>query len=199
MLKQKGELEVKILKGWVLPIAIGLLVGLLIKTFVFTVVRVDGISMFPNLQDKELVMEIHHAKIKRDSVIVFDAYGVDKRPDVAKNARYVKRVIALPGDKVEYKNDGTLYVNGKKESQSYISKKQQKQGTLNIQEAAGEEQGVALGTGKIITVPKNSYFVLGDNRAVSNDSRYYGFVPKDKVNGVAKVPFWNDKKDLINS
>ena len=52
MLKQKGELEVKILKGWVLPIAIGLLVGLLIKTFVFTVVRVDGISMFPNLQDK---------------------------------------------------------------------------------------------------------------------------------------------------
>ena len=125
----------KILKGWVLPIAIGLLVGLLIKTFVFTVVRVDGISMFPNLQNKELVMEIHHAKIKRDSVIVFDAYGVDKRPDVAKNARYVK----------------------------------------------------------------NSYFVLGDNRAVSNDSRYYGFVPKDKVNGVAKVPFWNDKKDLINS
>ena len=56
-----------------------------------------------------------------------------------------------------------------------------------------------MGTGKVITVPKNSYFVLGDNRAVSNDSRYYGFVPKDKVNGVAKVPFWNDKKDLINS
>lgn len=104
----------KILKGWVLPIAIGLIVGLLIKTFVFTVVRVDGSSMFPNLQDRELVMEIHHAKIKRDSVIVFDAYGVDKHPNVAKNTRYVKRVIALPGDKVEYKNDGTLYVNGKK-------------------------------------------------------------------------------------
>ena len=56
----------------------------------------------------------------------------------------------------------------------------------------------ATGTGKTFTVPKNCYFVLGDNRADSNDSRYYGFVPKDKIVGIAKAPFWNSKHKLIN-
>ncbi len=103
----------------------------------------------------------------------------------------------MPGDKIEYKNDGKLYVNGKFQSQGYITTEQQKEGTLSISNA--EDKGVTLGTGRSFTVPKDEYFVLGDNREVSNDSRSYGFVPRSKILGVVKVPFWNNAHEYINS
>lgn len=180
--------------GWVWPIVLGLLIALVIKTFFLSMVRVDGTSMYPNLQNNELVALFKQGKIHRGTVIVFDAYGVDV--NAQPNDKYVKRVIGLPGDKIEYKNDGRLYVNGVRQSQSYISRQQQSSGTLTLQ--ANEAKGVTLGTGKIFTVPKGKYFVLGDNRAASNDSRYYGFVPADKILGTVKTGFWNDKAKLIN-
>lgn len=189
--------KLKEIFSWIWPVLLGLLITLVIKQFWFTIVRVDGVSMYPNLQNNERIVEFHHSQIKHDSVIVFDAYGVDKRPSVQKNTKYVKRVIGLPGDKIEYKNNGKLYVNGKLTSQSYISKDQQGSGTITLQ--LQPAKGVTLGDNKTFTVPKNKYFVLGDNREVSNDSRYYGFVPRNKIDGVAKVPFWNSKADLINS
>ena len=109
----------KELMSWIVPIAIGLLLALLIKQFAFQFVRVDGPSMQPNLQNNERVVCLKQAKIHRGSVVVFDANGVD--PQVSVKTEYVKRVIGLPGDTVEAKN-GNLYVNGKKVDQSYISK-----------------------------------------------------------------------------
>ena len=103
----------------------------------------------------------------------------------------------MPGDQIEYKSNGQLYVNGHRQSQSYISKKEQTSGTLDLQLPAAKD--VTLGTGHIFTVPKGEYFVLGDHRSVSNDSRYYGFVKRSKITGVAKVFFWNKKKSVINS
>ncbi|GAJ25576.1 signal peptidase I [Liquorilactobacillus sucicola DSM 21376 = JCM 15457] len=177
-----------------------LIIALLVKQFFFSLVRVDGTSMYPNLQNNERVMMLRQAHIKHDTVIVFNAHGVDKNsPSVTEKTKYVKRVIGMPGDKIEYRNDGRVFVNGHEQSQSYITASQRREGTLMLSSSLPEATGVTLGSGKTFTVPKNKYFVLGDNRKNSNDSRYYGFVPKDKVEGVVKVTFWNDKSDVINS
>nr|WP_283581871.1 signal peptidase I [Ligilactobacillus hohenheimensis] len=187
----------KKIMGWVIPIVLAVALGLFIKAELFQFVKVDGASMAPNLHNTERVMLLKRAKIRRDSVVVFNAYGVDNTGQpVAKNTKYVKRVIGLPGDTVTYKNDGALYVNGKYVPQTFISHKQRTTGTtsLNLPEA----QGVRIGTGKSFKVPAGKYFVLGDNRAISNDSRYYGFVPRGKIDGVVKVPFWDANHRVIN-
>ncbi|WP_087793444.1 signal peptidase I, partial [Lactiplantibacillus plantarum] len=87
----------KSIMSWVLPIVVGLLVAMVIRHFIFTMVRVDGPSMEPNLDDNERVAVVKTAKIQHLSVIVFNAYQVD--PDArSKTVKYVKRVIGMPGD-----------------------------------------------------------------------------------------------------
>lgn len=177
--------------SWVIPIAIGLLLAFLIRAFLFQNVRVDGPSMLPNLVNNERVFSFKQAKIHRGSVIIFNADGVD--PQVSTKTEYVKRVIAIPGDTVRSKN-GNLYVNGKKVNQSYIRLDQRKQGTGNWTLSSISKRNNWLKNNGATKVPKGKYFVLGDNRTVSNDSRYWGFVPKSKVSGVVKVGFWSSDK-----
>ena len=186
----------KELMSWIVPIAIGLLLALLIKQFAFQFVRVDGPSMQPNLQNNERVVCLKQAKIHRGSVVVFDANGVD--PQVSVKTEYVKRVIGLPGDTVEAKN-GNLSVNGKKVDQSYISKSERSSGTGTwTLHSISQENSWVLHNGAY-KVPKGEYFVLGDHRSVSNDSRYWGFVPKSKIVGVVKVGFWNRTQPAKNN
>lgn len=186
----------KELMSWIVPIAIGLLLALLIKQFAFQFVRVDGPSMQPNLQNNERVVCLKQAKIHRGSVVVFDANGVD--PQVSVKTEYVKRVIGLPGDTVEAKN-GNLYVNGKKVDQSYISKSERSSGTGTwTLHSISQKNSWVLHNGAY-KVPKGEYFVLGDHRSVSNDSRYWGFVPKSKIVGVVKVGFWNRTQPAKNN
>lgn len=186
----------KELMSWIVPIAIGLLLALLIKQFAFQFVRVDGPSMQPNLQNNERVVCLKQAKIHRGSVVVFDANGVD--PQVSVKTEYVKRVIGLPGDTVEAKS-GNLYVNGKKVDQSYISKSERSSGTGTwTLHSISQENSWVLHNGAY-KVPKGEYFVLGDHRSVSNDSRYWGFVPKSKIVGVVKVGFWNRTQPAKNN
>ena len=186
----------KELMSWIVPIAIGLLLALLIKQFAFQFVRVDVPSMQPNLQNNERVVCLKQAKIHRGSVVVFDANGVD--PQVSVKTEYVKRVIGLPGDTVEAKN-GNLYVNGKKVDQSYISKSERSSGTGTwTLHSISQENSWVLHNGAY-KVPKGEYFVLGDHRSVSNDSRYWGFVPKSKIVGVVKVGFWNRTQPAKNN
>lgn len=186
----------KELMSWIVPIAIGLLLALLIKQFAFQFVRVDGPSMQPNLQNNERVVCLKQAKIHRGSVVVFDANGVD--PQVSVKTEYVKRVIGLPGDTVEAKN-GNLYVNGKKVDQSYISKSERSSGTGTwTLHSISQENSWVLHNGAY-KVPKGEYFVLGDHRSVSNDSRYWGFVPKSKIVGVVKVGLWNRTQPAKNN
>lgn len=177
--------------SWIVPIVIGLLIALLIKQFVFQIVRVDGPSMEPNLVNNERVFCLKTAKIHRGSVVVFDANGVD--PQVAQKTDYVKRVIGMPGDKVQSKN-GNIYVNGKKINQNYISMDQRKAGTGDWTLKSISVQNSWLKHNGTTTVPKGKYFVLGDHRSVSNDGRYWGFVPKSKIDGVVKVPSWSGTK-----
>lgn len=92
----------------------------------------------------------------------------------------------MPGDTVK-SEDGRLYVNGKLVPQKFISQYERTQGTTNWDLSTLENRySWNLKTTK---VPQHSYFVLGDHRSVSNDSRYWGFVPANKVLGVVKVPF----------
>ena len=186
----------KELMSWIVPIAIGLLLALLIKQFAFQFVRVDGPSMQPNLQNNERVVCLKQAKIHRGSVVVFDANGVD--PQVSVKTEYVKRVIGLPGDTVEAKN-GNLYVNGKKVDQSYISKSERSSGTGTWTLHSISQENSWVSHNGAYKVPKGEYFVLGDHRSVSNDSRYWGFVPKNKIVGVVKVGFWNRKQPAKNN
>lgn len=177
--------------SWIVPIVIGLLIALLIKQFVFQIVRVDGPSMEPNLVNNERVFCLKTAKIHHGSVVVFDANGVD--PQVAQKTDYVKRVIGMPGDKVQSKN-GNIYVNGKKINQNYISMDQRKAGTGDWTLKSISVQNSWLKHNGTTTVLKGEYFVLGDHRSVSNDGRYWGFVPKSKIDGVVKVPSWSGTK-----
>lgn len=190
----KNLKNLKEILSWIVPVVIGLAIALALKQFVFTRVRVDGPSMEPNLNNNEKVFAWKMSKVKHLSVIVFDAHGED--PAAKPNTNYVKRVIGLPGDSVKSKN-GYVYVNNKRIDQSFISTSERTSGTGNWTLAGLQRQNDWQGgnNGKIATVvPKGKYFVLGDHRSVSNDSRYWGFVDKDKVLGVVKVPFWASSK-----
>ncbi|MBC6389029.1 signal peptidase I [Lactobacillus kunkeei] len=165
-------------------------------THFFTMATVDGTSMDPNLYNGEKMLVLKQSEIKRNSVIIFDAHGED--PEATANDYYVKRVIALPGDTVSYK-DSKLYVNNKVADQSFISKKELNVGTrYKFNGDVIKDWDISkLSSTKWVynqdakVVPKGEYFVLGDNRSVSNDSRYWGFVKESKVLGVAKLFPWS--------
>ncbi|AMV60526.1 Signal peptidase I [Pediococcus damnosus] len=189
----------KSIMSWVVPILIGLIIALLVRSFLFEIVRVDGTSMEPNLLNNERVFVMKQEKIKHLSVIVFDAYGAD--PEAAPGTEYVKRVIGMPGDKISYK-DGNLYVNNKLVPQKFINTYQRENGTAIGAEAnqwSLASVAKARGWGNNPeTVPAGQYFVMGDHRSVSNDSRYWGFVKKNEVMGVVKVPFWGSSSAKKN-
>ncbi|MDK1726772.1 signal peptidase I [Dellaglioa algida] len=188
----------KEIMSWIIPIAVGLIIAMLLKTFVVTMVRVDGPSMQPNLVNNEHVAVVKVIDIKRYSTVVFDAYGVD--PDATDGQEYVKRVIGMPGDTVAFKNEH-VYVNDKEISEPYISNYQKTKGTRvqGINAKDWSFKSLAMDNqwtkdSSVTKVPAGKYFVLGDHRSVSNDSRYWGFVDKSKIQGVVKVPFWNLNK-----
>lgn len=178
--------------------AIIIAVVVLLRTFVFSPMKISGHSMDPTLQDGERVICVKNAKIKR-----FDIVTLVAPDDPSKD--YVKRVIGLPGDKVEMKQD-TLYINGKKYKEPYLDnyKAKMKQGTLAAQ--YDEAYRPAIENTKLftqnfslqtldatkgtITVPKDTYFVMGDNRPISKDSRMLGFIPKKNIIGVVEFIYW---------
>lgn len=179
-----------------LTLIVTVIVVVAVKMFVVDLVKVDGSSMYPNLENGQRIALLRQAKIKRGDVVVFDSKGVDPEEKTTHKALYVKRVLALPGDQVKYTADGSLYINGKLQNQEYITLDQQQQGTTkNLSDETWE---IPVGTEQTFTVPKGKYFVLGDNRADSRDSRYYGFVPKDKIKGVVYAFPWSANHDLIN-
>lgn len=183
--------------SWIIPILVALVLVVLVRTFLFEVVKVSGDSMEPNLVDQERMVVVKPLKLKRLSVIVFDAYGED--PAAAKNTNYVKRVIGLPGDKVVSQN-GYIYVNNKKINQSFINQNERTTGTGDWTLSSLAQKGNWTYKGN--RVPKGHFFVLGDHRSVSEDGRAWGYVSANKVMGVVKVPFWQgtaDHRTNVNS
>lgn len=180
------------------PIVVGLTIGLIGVNFVASPVTISGDSMQPNLQNNQIVMVNKQVEIKRGEVVVFNAYGVDPNATTP-DEKYIKRIIGVPGDTVSDVN-GVLRVNGKVVDQSFISENEQ----VATNNRVGDWTSLAeLGqsqnwqgpiSGK---VPAGYYFVLGDHRSISNDSRYWGFVPKNKISGtVWAPPFDNDATEV---
>ncbi len=163
--------------SWIKSILIALVIFFIIRQFIFVPSVVEGESMMPNLQNGNRIIVSRLGDIHHFDKIVFHA------PDA--NENYVKRVIGLPGDKVEMKND-ILYINGKAYTEPYLKKNREK--IAPMQKLTGDFTLKEL-TGKT-TVPKGDLFVLGDNRLISNDSRYFGFVPMKSVIGKVELRFW---------
>lgn len=147
--------------------------------------QVNGSSMYPNFQDREYVLTnlitLRFEDVKRGDVIVFKA-PIDPEKE------FIKRIIGLPGDKVMVK-DGDVYVNEKKLDQSDYLKSDVK-----------TYGGSFLRDGETVTVPQDQYFVMGDNRPYSSDSREWGFVKKSEITGKSMFIYWppNEIKWITN-
>ena len=131
--------------------------------------------MFPNFQDGEYVLTnlitLRIAPLSRGDVVVFHA-----PPDPEKD--FIKRVIGLPGDTVTIK-DGDVYVNGNHLDENTYLKSEVK-----------TYSGSFLKENEVITVPQNQYFVMGDNRPYSSDSREWGFVTRSAMIGKSFFIYW---------
>lgn len=141
--------------------------------------------MYPNFVDKEYVLtnliSLRFTKPSRGDVIVFKAQDNTEKD-------YIKRVIGLPGDVIEVDN-GNVYINGRPlDQEAYLDILIKTQG------------GAYLKEGVPMKVPENSYFVMGDNRAGSSDSREWGLVPFKEIIGIAFLVYWPpDKAGLIKN
>ncbi len=144
-----------------LPYIIIIIVVVFIKLFIMTPIRVNGESMSPTLEEKDIMIlnktAYYFNKPKRFDIVVVNM------PD----EYLIKRVIGLPGEEIEYK-DNTLYVNGKKVDENF---KHGKTEDFHIEKLGSD------------TVPQGSYLVLGDNRESSLDSRELGFIKEDQLLG----------------
>ncbi|MBC1979870.1 type I signal peptidase SipX [Listeria welshimeri] len=165
--------------GWIKIIIIALVLAFGIRYFLISPVTVNGASMNPTLHDGEHLFINKVSDPKRYDIIVFPA------PD-EENAEYIKRVIGLPGDKVEYKED-QLYINDKKYDEPYLDSEKDalKSGYLTT-DANGDPNFTMAeikGSNGSLIVPEGQLFVLGDNRQVSKDSRYIGFISQESVLG----------------
>lgn len=148
--------------GVVFDLARGIIVLIivlsLVNAFWMTIFVVDGLSMEPNLHDRELVLLQKNAYTKSKDPKRGDVVVVQYPGDPAKK-RYVKRVIGLPGEKIETKT-GKVFINGKILKELYVP------------------YGVTSEPDGNWTLSGIEYFLMGDNRPNSNDSRYFGGVEK---------------------
>lgn len=176
--KKKNELW-----EWTKALIIAFLIAVVIRYFLFTPIVVDGESMMPTLEngDRMIVNKFGYmiGEPKRFDIVVFHApEGKD----------YIKRVIGLPGDYVEYKND-QLYINGEPIDEPYLDvyKSQLPKGNLTqdftLQDIPGVEPDIEA-------IPKDYVLVMGDNRRGSKDSRHIGLVNVDKIIGSTNLIFW---------
>ena len=165
---------------WVLCIVIAIAIAMLIKNYVFALVRVDGESMVPTLSnnDRLFTRVIGYNQPKNGDIIIFHPSISETKREPRKDIAYVKRVIATEGQVVDITDDGDVIVDGKVLEEDYIKEKIQ-----NMYIASTEFP---------FEVPEDTVFVLGDNRNNSHDSRSsdVGAVPLDNIMGKAEFRLW---------
>src|SRR5689334_11088070 len=152
------------LTAWARDLVVSLIVSALIIVFLYQPVKVEGTSMLPGLTDQERIFinkfVYHLEPISRGDIVVFHYPR-----DTAKS--YIKRVIAVAGDRVKIE-DGRVYVNGRRIRESYLPD--------DYRDDRSYPETV---------VPKESYFLLGDHRSSSSDSRDFGPVEREYIYGKA--------------
>ncbi|WP_223702911.1 signal peptidase I [Sutcliffiella deserti] len=162
--------------GWGKAFLIAIVLAFIVRTFLLSPIIVDGASMNSTLQDKERMIVVKIGEPQRFDIVVFHA--PDKKD-------YIKRVIGLPGDHIEYKND-TLYINGISYDEPYLDNHK-----ATLIDAPLTESFTLFDTPvKSETVPEGHIFVLGDNRRYSEDSRHIGAIPIDNIVGTTNMVYW---------
>jgi signal peptidase I len=157
------------MKSWVRDVAVSVSVSAFIIIFLYQPVRVEGTSMLPQLKDQDRLfinkMAYRVEGIHRGDVVVFE-YPQDH------SKSYIKRVIALPGDDLRI-DHGAVFVNGKQLVEKYVPPR--------FADDRSQPEMV---------VPKREYFVMGDHRSISSDSRDFGPVERDLIYGKAAFVYW---------
>lgn len=143
----------KIIKE-IIPYIVIVLVVVLIRTFIITPVRVDGDSMKNTLKNGDILLLYKLGSINRLDIIVLD--------EEKDNEKIIKRVIGMPGETVAIKKD-KIYINDK---------------VIDDEYAYGETSDYNK-----VTLRDNEYFILGDNRLISKDSRYFGPIKENEIKG----------------
>jgi signal peptidase I len=156
---------------WLRDLVISAAASVIIITFLYQPVRVEGTSMLPRLEDHDRLFinkfAYHFTSIKRGDVVVF----LHPSP-LAPQTSYIKRVIALPGDTLRI-DRGRVYVNGRLVHEPYVPP--EFRDTRSLPEA---------------TIPDDSYFMMGDHRSISSDSRDFGPVDRSLIYGKAVFVYW---------
>jgi signal peptidase I len=166
--------------SWLRDLLISVVLAILIILFLYQPVKVEGTSMMPALADQErifinkFVFRFGMGGVSRGDLVVF---WFPQDPSKS----YIKRVIGLPGDVVEV-DEGIVLVNGRPIEESYVP----------------EEYRDRL-SAPSVRVPEDHYYVLGDHRSSSNDSRAWGTVPRKYIYGRAVFIYWPlDKLGLVH-
>ncbi len=154
---------------WARDIVVSLAISAFVIVFVYQPVKVEGTSMMPGLSDQERIFinkfVYRWEPISRGDVVVFH-YPYDP------SKSYIKRVIGIAGDEVEIRH-GWVYVNGELLFEPYVAGKYRDERSYGAR-----------------IVPEGSYFVLGDHRNLSNDSRDFGAVKREFIYGEAVFAYW---------
>jgi signal peptidase I len=159
--------------SWVRDLAFSVLIAVILIVFIYQPVKVEGTSMMPTLTDQERIFInkfTYHfglGAIERGDMVVF-WYPLDPTKS------YIKRVIGIPGDRVRI-DAGQVYVNGEALVENYVPESYRDNVSWK---------------GKSDVVPAGEYFVLGDHRSSSSDSRTWGFVEREKIYGKAVFVYW---------
>jgi signal peptidase I len=157
------------MRSWLRDVVISVSVSAFIIIFLYQPVRVEGTSMLPELEDQDRLfinkMAYRVGDIHRGDVVVFQ-YPRDHEKS------YIKRVIALPGDDLRI-DHGEVYVNGSRIEENYVPKRF----------ADDRSQPEMM-------VPAHEYFVMGDHRSISSDSRDFGPVERELIYGKAAFVYW---------
>lgn len=165
--------------GWVRDLSISVVLAVLVILFLYQPVKVEGTSMMPSLVDQDRIFinkflyKFGIDDIRRGDLIVFWFPG-----DPTKS--YIKRVIGLPGDAIRVV-DGQVLVNGDPLQEDYVPAQYRDRSNTGV-----------------ITVSPDEYFVMGDHRSSSNDSRSWGPVPRHFIYGKAVFVYWPiDKMGVV--
>lgn len=157
------------LRLWLRDLFISAAASILIITFLYQPVRVEGTSMLPRLENSDRLFinkfVYHVSAIEHGDVIVFH-YPRDPEKS------YIKRVIGLPGDRL-WINEGRVWLNGKPLRENYVP------------QVYRDDRSMAE-----IVVPPGEYFVMGDHRSISSDSRDFGPVERSLIYGKAEFIYW---------
>jgi signal peptidase I len=154
---------------WLRDLLISALASVFIITFLYQPVRVEGTSMLPRLEDSDRLFinkfVYHFSAIERGDVVVF-------RSPEDMDRSFIKRVIALPGDRLRI-DHGRVIVNGKPLREPYVPMEYRDNNSMAE-----------------LNVPEDCYFMMGDHRNISYDSRAFGPIPRSLIYGKAVFVIW---------